>query len=539
LFAACHSCIATVTGGTVELQTMKLLRDVLLASLKTLPGTRDFHLHVLVTSPRKHTALYPFAHPRPRSYLQDIIVLLSEQATPNSPRDFVSAIEAAVYNVPITSCAILYISKVDTTGQGIAPAPTSNLLRALLTFYADPQLRPFPADHLWIHLFARAQGQYLFPNSADYEGKHPLTDVKLCLWWKRVFGDVAEQIKLRTNSKTKIKLFYILPGSSESEASYSLNFASNSSATSSSASIQWTYGHPYSQSEIPLPCPPSETHQNLGHFIPSFEDDPKSRFMEEIAYTTEADGIKSPARKRPRRDSAWGQDVEGDEKESRRKCDGRVQGELDVVTPDEFWERMSFRQECIAGTLTGFFAMGVSCLSTKDHSRSELSPLAPQTGQVPSQMMKRIMSSLLTGHEFSTAERCIRATGVLEDTIRGLCEGLKTVDDTLPSISSFQPIPSSQNSPERPSTPDPEHRTQILAPPHTPPPRMQNGIRLMPDVSPNPFPEPITSLETYNAHIYGSVHVDNPPLPPKLLDRTGDSVPQVTILTVKKKKKRI
>jgi regulator of Ty1 transposition protein 109 len=512
------------------------LRDTLLASLVKLPGTREFHLHALTTSPRKHSALFPFAHPRPRSYLQDIIVLLSEQTTPDAPHIFVSAIEAAVYNIPTTSCAVFYISKVDTTGQGIAPAPTINLIRALLTFYADPETRPFAADHLWIHLFARAQGQYLFPNSADYEGKHPLSDVKLCAWWKRILSDVAEELEHRKNSTAKIKLFYVLPGSSESEASHSLTFASKSSAASST---QWTYGHPYSQSEIRLPCPTSasEGFSNLGHFIPSFDDDPKSRFMDEIAYTTEVDGIKSPVRKRPRKDSTRDEAVEREGKDSRRKADGRGQGELDEVTPDEFWERMSFRQECIAGTLTGFFTMGVSYPSSKDDSQSEVSPLAPQAGQVSSQMTKRIMSSLLTGHEFSTVERSIRATGILEDTIKGLCDGLKSVDDTLPLFSASQPASSSQIDPDRPSTPEPELKPQTLAPPQTPPPRMKNGVRVIPDISPNPFPEPITSLETYNSHIYGSVRVSNPPLPSKNSGSTRASVPQVTVLTVRKKKR--
>jgi regulator of Ty1 transposition protein 109 len=78
----------------------------------------------------------------------------------------------------------------------------------------------------------------------------------------------------------------------------------------------------------------------------------------------------------------------------------------------------------------------------------------------------------------------------------------------------------------------------MLAPPQTPPPRMKNGKLVLLDVSPNPFPEPVTSLDTYNSHIYGSVHVDNPPLPSKLSSGTGDSTPQVTVLNVRKKKKR-
>lgn len=511
------------------------LRDTLLAALANLPGTREFHLHVLVTSPRKHSALFPFAHPRPRSYLQDIVVLLSEQAsTLDAPHIFVAAIEASLYNIPTTSSAILYISKVDTTGQGITPTPTANLIRALLTYYADPKTRPFVADHLWIHLFARAQGQYLFPNSAEFNGKHPLNGVKLCAWWKRALSDVAGELERRIGgSKAKIRLYYILPGSSEMEASHSLNFASTLTTPSTA---QWTYGHPYSQSEIPSPCPPSDK-PNLGHYIPSFDDDPKSRFIDEIAYTTDADGVKSPERKRPRKDSSWEKDAgrKGVEKEEPLHVgDERVQGELNKVTTDEFWERMSFRQECIAGTLTGFFTMGVSC-PCSNNSRSEISPLAPQPGQVSSQMTKRILSSLLTAHEFSTIERSVRATGIMEAAIKGLCDGLKTAQ---PSTSASLPV-SSQPSIDRPSTPEPEPKPQLLAPPQTPPPRLKNGKRIIPDVSPNPFPEPVTSLETYYSHIYGSVQVDNPPLPAKKASGTEGPTPQVTVLTVRKKKKRV
>ena len=69
----------------------------------------------------------------------------------------------------------------------------------------------------------------------------------------------------------------------------------------------------------------------------------------------------------------------------------------------------------------------------------------------------------------------------------------------------------------------------------------------MPDVSPNPFPDPVASLETYHSYIYGSVAVDNPPLPPPAVPASGqaDSAgggdttgqPQVTVLTVRKKRK--
>ncbi|KAH7921899.1 DUF1714 domain-containing protein [Leucogyrophana mollusca] len=515
------------------------LRDALLAGLASLPGTREFHIHVLVSSPRKNQSLYPFSQPRTRAYLQDILVLLSEQQTPDSPRVFVSAVEASLYNVPATSCAILYVSKVDSTGQALAPSPTAALLRTFISYYADPSTRPVAADHLWVHLFARAQNQYLFPNSVDFSGKRPLSDIKLCAWWKRIFSDVAADMTLRAGDACRTKLYYVLPGLSEFEASHSLGVAS---ASSSTPSVQWTYGHPYGQTDIPLPCPPSgeAEKRHLGQFIPSFEDDPKSRFMDELAYTTDADGVKSPERKRPRIDLDGLKPCEGesdgdaDKDDGRRRKKGQVPGELKTVSPDEFWERMSFRQECVAGAVTGFFVMAVSS-STKraDHPRSEVSPLAPQPGQVSCQMNKRIMSSLLTGHEFSTVERAVWSTKVLEESIKGLCDGLKPIPT---------PAPVSRRRDYGRQTPEPDPARSTLAPPQTPPPRLVNGKRPVVDVSPNPFPEPVASLDTYHSHIYGSATVSNPPLSRKAVDATvaGGSdggLPAVTILTARKKKR--
>ncbi|KAH7913417.1 histone acetylation protein-domain-containing protein [Hygrophoropsis aurantiaca] len=511
------------------------LRDALLAGLTDLPGTREFHLHVLVSSPRKHQNLYPFSSPRLRTYLQDILILLSEQQTPDSPPIFVSAVEACVHNVPTTSCAILYVSKVDSTGQGMWPSPTAALLHAFLLYYADPTTRPIASDHLWIHLFARAQNQYLFPNSSDFPGKRPLSDTKLCGWWKRVFSDVAATIASQARDVCHTQLYYVLPGLSEFEASQSLG------ASAAPTSVQWTYGHPYAQTEIPLPCPPAGDgeHRHLGQFIPSFEDDPKSRFMDELAYTTDAQGVKSPVRKRSRTDGLkpYGGDSDGDaekdKEDGHRRKKGQIPGELKTVTSHEFWERMSFRQECVAGAVTGFFVMGVSSPSARpDNSRCDVSPLAPQPGQVSCQMNKRIMSSLLTGHEFSTVDRAVWSTKVLEESIKGLCDGLKPISHPVPTVHHHD---SGRETPE----PDPSRST--LAPPQTPPPRLVGGKRPVIDVSPNPFPEPVASLDTYHSHIYGSATVSNTPLTRKTVDTPlaggGGGLPAVTVLTARKKKR--
>ena len=522
------------------------LRDTLLSALKTLPGTREFHLHVLVSSPYRHTGLFPYAHPRPRVYLQEVFVLLSEHASPESPRQLVSAVELSVYNIPATSCGVLHVSKVDSTGQGAAPPPTSTLVKALLNYYADPATRPIRVDTLWIQLFARAQNQYLFPNSSEHPGKRPLSDVKLCAWWKRVLSEVASGVRTRTQDAT-LGLYYLLPGYNELEAINSLHIASQS--TNAASPVQWVYGHQYSQTDLPLPCPPSQGVHNLGHYIPSFDDDPKSRFMDEIAHTTEGDMIKSPERKRPRNGSkatAKEKDKSADrdaQEEGSSAKEYKPEGELQKVSADEFWERMSFRQECVSGAVTGFFALGISTPSVpaaaKPTSSSAPSPLAPQSGQVAPNLVRRVVASLTNGHEFSTVERAARATEALEGSIKGLCENIAA----NPAAGAKSPAALAPLLFQRETTPEPQ--TAALEVPRTPPPR--RGGASLPEVTPNPFPEPIASLETYHSHIYGTASVANPPLPPRA-DAAAAAGPAsarppaaqpVTVLTARKKKRKI
>jgi regulator of Ty1 transposition protein 109 len=84
-------------------------RDHLLAALSTLPGVREFHIHVLITAPAKDNSLYPYASPRPRLYVQDILGFLSEQANPDAPRILVAAVKACVYHAPAPDYAILTV----------------------------------------------------------------------------------------------------------------------------------------------------------------------------------------------------------------------------------------------------------------------------------------------------------------------------------------------------------------------------------------------------------------------------------------------
>jgi regulator of Ty1 transposition protein 109 len=527
------------------------LRDSLLDALESLPGTRELHIHTLVSAPSRTRELFPYASPRPRVWQQHIIILVSEQPSVAQPRAFVTAVEAYFYVIPSTRSGILYVSKVDSTGQGQKPSPTSTIVKQLIRFYVDPSTRPNLggtgglAEHVWIHVFARAQGQYLFPNSADFEGKKPLSDVKLCAWWKSVLANVAEQLSKRAGRKEgeRIRLWNVLPGLNELEAFQALGSASSTNPSPSPgldpSSVIWTYGHPSTQrlddvDSIPLPCPvdgkgvASEGGFNLGRFIPSFEDDPKARFMDEIAHTTNSDIIKSPARKKAKK--AADEDVQDAEKK-----DSSRMGELGKVTPEEYWERMSFRQECVAGIVTGFFAMGYVGLPARSGTGgSDSSICAPQPGQVSSNITKRVMNSLMTGIEFSTVDRAVRGTETLEGAIKGMCEGISAgVEADRPRLHEEH---------ER-GTPEPTERQDHLAVPPSTPPRRTGpvGNSVGTEISPNPFPEPTASLETYSSWIYGSVYANNP-LPAKAPRERGgsDKAPErrITVLAARKKRKK-
>ena len=44
---------------------------------------------------------------------------------------------------------------------------------------------------------------------------------------------------------------------------------------------------------------------------------------------------------------------------------------------------------------------------------------------------------------------------------------------------------------------------------------MAGGGGALPEISPNPFPDPVATRETYTEHIFGSIDVRNAPLTPR------------------------
>lgn len=385
-----------------------------------------------------------------------------------------------------------------------------------------------------------------------------------------MLGDVATRVEAQAKGRGQPELgarcFYVLPGLNELEAVQALN-----ERLAGPSQARWTYGHPYEQSDIPSPCAKigDASSWNLGQIIPSFDDDPKSRFMVEIAHTTQVDGLWSPSKKRRKLSEAEDGPGEGDngegngdEKDVRKRKElNAPPGELSKVSADEFWERMSFRQECVAGKVTGFFVLVFPASSTAaNNSTSSINSLAPQPGEVSHHVVHRVVDSLMKNHEFSTRERSIRATSLLESVMKGFCSGALP-HRTNPSEASAQapnghPIPEAfllEGNPdasaahqhsateenghavadERARTPPPGPIAH-LAVPHTPPRRPSATIDA--DITPNPFPEPEASEGTYLDYVYGSVSITNPEFV-IVAKGTEGRKEAVTVLAVRKKKR--
>jgi regulator of Ty1 transposition protein 109 len=256
--------------------TPSLLDDVL-TRLSSLPGRRRLTATVLVSQPRKKAAaaVFPYA-PKiedVQAIEQEVLLLIAEnkdtQQTQDQPQSdathprgpgpgaYVAAIQANLYIFPTTHSVIVYISKVDTTGQGQRPSPTRAATVALLEhivrrWFARGPSEGSPGWNVWVHLFARAQNQYLFPASIEHPGKRVLSDAGLVKWWKAVMDDfVSSCVKDGKVSgggggggRLRAEPHVILPGATDDEAMHLLKIPLRK--PEATTGHDWRYGHPYS-----------------------------------------------------------------------------------------------------------------------------------------------------------------------------------------------------------------------------------------------------------------------------------------------------
>ncbi|KAF3920110.1 hypothetical protein AA313_de0201828 [Arthrobotrys entomopaga] len=295
------------------------------------PSSPPFNIHHVSHAPTRCNPLYspPPGQKSQTTQLTSHILALSSR----SPSLLVYAIEIHIYTT--RSSTTLFVSKADSTGflPRSTTKPTVSPIRAITTAFLEYLIketrRPGIPTHLT--LFARAQDQYLFPNSVRNKSKHVLSDIQLIRWWARGLDPLLSSPITATttsNSSTssttpndasqnhndkddmKPKAYILVPGLDATDLRNVI------------PSKSWIHSHPYSSTK-----PVRES-------IPHFEDDPKSRFMTELE------------------DGGW----------------------KGVRNMKEFWELMAFRQECSLGKSVGF-------LSVMFDSTSGTQPSTKSTGR--------------------------------------------------------------------------------------------------------------------------------------------------------------
>ncbi|KAG5991013.1 hypothetical protein E4U52_004067 [Claviceps spartinae] len=324
-----------------------------------LPKDQSFGIYHLSTSPQKTEALFsPPPDEQPdRTYCEKHFFVLSiflpskEQQQKPAPEDvnttptsesqqappkrevLVLGLEIFLYTTSYSTT--LFVSKADSTGYlpplGLprhgSASPVRDVCAAFIEHLVEHRRRA--GIQFVISLFARSQGQYLFPGSVDHGGKHILDDRALIKWWCRVLDPLTKSPPPPLSEKDAAPTqkqsghgYLLVPGLDAYETRAFIPHRGPSSSSSSSSSSSWTVAHPLERISryyrefdwVPPRC-----------LIPRFPDDPKCRFRDELDEETGLGALR-------RTTGNW----------------------KNIKTLDMFWEMMAYRQECSSGRMTGF-----------------------------------------------------------------------------------------------------------------------------------------------------------------------------------------
>lgn len=245
------------------------------------------------------------------------------------------AIEVLAYTT--ATLTTLFVSKADSTGYLHLldrPAGTASTIRVVITQFLIHliEAKRSTNSRLVLSLFARAQDQYLFPGSIENSRKHVLDERALIKWWARILDGIFAYYKASDGSAAKsatdsnlcsVRGHVVVPGIDAHEAR---TFIPRDAEYKLSEHWQVTdplavIGKPEG---IPERC-----------LIPRFPDDPKARFAIDLD-----DELPESEKK-------------GDDEEAPNPV-GSAERWRSVRSLAQFWELMSFRQECSAGRLVGF-----------------------------------------------------------------------------------------------------------------------------------------------------------------------------------------
>ncbi|KEF54584.1 uncharacterized protein A1O9_09026 [Exophiala aquamarina CBS 119918] len=228
------------------------------------------------------------------------------------------ALEILIFTT--SSLTFIFVSKADSSGFSSSlhsPKNAPSLISTVTSTFIDFLLQPrLSRSRVVLSLFARAQNQYLFPGSIENPTKHVLDDRQLIRWWNRIFDRTLRQYDRNLGPDLKITAHVVVPGCDQAETKA---FFPPSSRSDPPADPKWFNSYPVDLLVADTAKPPR-------YLIPRLPDDPKSRFLDDLDKDfTDHHG-------------QW----------------------RSVRSLRDFWEMMSYRQECSAGRLVGFIWMAFS-----------------------------------------------------------------------------------------------------------------------------------------------------------------------------------
>ncbi|MDI1485722.1 MAG: hypothetical protein OHK93_003911 [Ramalina farinacea] len=298
---------------------------------EALPKGYKFILHHVSTPPTKCPALFaaPPGQSLEETYCESQFMSISIDHNGSMLQIF--AIEVPIYTT--RHLTTLFVSKADSTGYLHLlnlPKGTPSPLRTIATTFLQYLIRERNRKNrrLVLSLFARAQNQYLFPGSVENAQKHVLDDYGLIKWWCRVVDPmlqthIGDEEEHNAASPQRAAGYLRVPG-------YDAYSTKTFFPRRPKVTDDWAVADPLrdlaSSPDLPERC-----------LIPRFPDDPKARFVETLD-----EEIPDP---------------EADESQvlSQEAVKAAHTGKWrSIGSLDQFWDAMSFRQECSSGRLVGF-----------------------------------------------------------------------------------------------------------------------------------------------------------------------------------------
>ncbi|KAJ3186536.1 hypothetical protein HDU85_007356 [Gaertneriomyces sp. JEL0708] len=265
-------------GFIMEAKTTSGLHKSLSQYLAEVPGKHCFLIHDLC-SPGVHCDLRPNQAAIRRDRLIIIFQQQEQQEEDNSVASSglkeagqiedskakaptwmaVSALSVSEYSDPQTKNHIcVYIEKLDSSGFGVSYCPKpgqcgQSVSRALVLGYLEFARSTIATgtEHLTVHVFARAQPEYIFRGSELNKRKNILPERSLVRWWMKTLSMAAPNSGRSTGH-------WFVPGESEK---------SLISVRYQEGSVPWRWGWPYPAKAV------------AREVVPRFADDPKSKVL--------------------------------------------------------------------------------------------------------------------------------------------------------------------------------------------------------------------------------------------------------------------